>query len=76
MTQEELSRFYWVLATQANCMGGAIEFFEKGDEQRMWLMLLLWADVKQEAKELLDPHDTMALATAMGISDGIKKAWE
>ena len=76
MTQEELSKFYWVLATQANCMGGALASFEKGDEVHTWFFLLMWADVKQEAKEIADAHDTMSFAKAMGVSDGVRKAWE
>ena len=57
-------------------MGGAIEFFEKGDEQRMWLLLLIWADVKQEAKEIADAHDTLSFARALGVADGNRRAWE
>ena len=71
MTQEELSKYYWVLATQANCMGGAIESFKKGDDQHMWLFLLIWADVKQEADELREAHSTEALVKAMCQSNGV-----
>ena len=76
MTQYELSQFYFALSEQAEWMAGAIEAFEDGQETAVWYALIRWAAEKHLAKEIADAHDTMSFAKAMGVADGIKKAWE
>ena len=76
MTQEEMSRFYRALADQSLWMADAIESFEKGVEHTMWFSLIMWIQSKHLAKEIADAHDTMSFAKAMGVADGIRKAWE
>jgi len=76
MTQYELSHYYGLLSSQAIWMAKALVHYRYGNEQQMWYCLMLWAYVKQEAREIADAHDTMSFAKAMGVADGIKKAWE
>jgi hypothetical protein len=76
MTLVELSRYYWALASQANLMDVAIGHFEKGDEQTMWFTLFYWYSCKDIADEINSQHDNMAFARAIGMSNGIRKAWE
>lgn len=76
MTQDEMSRYYWALANQSNWMGVAISHFERGNEQEMWFSLFWWRECKDIAREIADAYDTMSFAKAMGVADGIKKAWE
>jgi hypothetical protein len=76
MTQFELGRYYWALSSQAHYMGKAIECLDSGQEQSHWYSMMLWAMYKHTAKEIADAYDTMAFARAMGMSDGIRKAWE
>jgi hypothetical protein len=76
MTQDEMSRYYGALANQSKWMSRAIECLENGQEQSHWYCMMLWAENKQRAREIADAYDTMAFAKAMGVSDGIRKAWE
>ena len=75
MTQYELSQYYFALSEQSEWMDAAIEAFEDGQEHAVWYALLRWADNKHRAREIADAHDTMSFAKAMGVSDGIKRAW-
>lgn len=76
MTQYELSRYYWALSNQAHYMGRAIECLENEQEQSHWYCMMLWVMYKHQAREIAGAHDTMSFAKAMGVSDGIRKAWE
>jgi hypothetical protein len=76
MTQYELSQYYFALSEQAEWMEAALMHYQFGDEERVWYDLLRWAAEKHRAREIADAHDTMSFAKAMGISDGIRKAWE
>jgi hypothetical protein len=76
MTQDEMSRYYGALANQSKWMSRAIECLENGQEQSHWYCMMLWVMYKHQAREIADAHDTMSFAKAMGISDGIRKAWE
>lgn len=76
MTQYELSQFYFALSEQAEWMSAAITHHEYGNEEEMWYSILRWAENKYRAKDIADAHDTMSFAKAMGVADGIKKAWE
>ena len=76
MTQQELSQYYFERSEQAEWMGMAIHHFDLNQEEKMWYDLLRWVDSKHAAQEIADAHDTMAFATAMGISDGITKAFK
>ena len=76
MTLSEYSRYCWALANQANWMDVAIGHFERGCEQEMWFSLFWWKECKDIADEINNKHDTMAFAKAIGMSNGIKKAWE
>ena len=57
-------------------MGMAIHHFDLEQEEKAWYALLRWVDSKHAAQEIADAHDNMAFATAMGISDGITKAFK
>jgi hypothetical protein len=76
MTQYELSQYYFALSEQAEWMDGAIKAFAGGHGHAVWYAMLRWAESKHQAKEIADAYDTMAFARAIGMSDGIKKAWE
>jgi inorganic pyrophosphatase len=76
MTQQELSQYYFARSMQADWMNMAIHHFDFKQEENMWYDLLRWVDSKHAAQEIADAHDTMAFATAMGISDGITKAFK
>ena len=76
MTQDEMSRYYGMLANQSKWMGRAIECLENRQEQSHWYCMMEWAMYKHRAREIADAHDTMSFAKAMGVADGIKKAWE
>ena len=76
MTQDEMSRYYGMLANQSKRMGRAIECFENGQEQSHWYCMMQWAMYKHTAREIADAHDTMSFAKAMGVADGNKRAWE
>jgi hypothetical protein len=76
MTQYELSQYYFALSEQAEWMDAALKHYQFGDEDRVWYAMLRWAESKHQAREIADAHDTMSFAKAMGVSDGIRKAWE
>jgi hypothetical protein len=76
MTQYELSQYYFALSEQSEWMDGAIKAFAGGQESATWYAMLRWAESKHQAREIADAHDTMSFAKAMGVSDGIRKAWE
>ena len=76
MTQQELSQYYFERSEQAEWMGMAIHHFDLEQEEKAWYALLRWVDSKHAAQEIAGAHDTMAFATAMGISDGITKAFK
>lgn len=76
MKQHELRDYYQALAEQAEHMDLALEAFERGWGRETFWCLLRWAEFKYIAREIADAHDTMAFAKAMGMSDGVKKAWE
>jgi len=76
MTQYELSQYYFALSEQAEWMQTAFYRYERGEEEKMWYAMLRWAESKHQAREIADAHDTMSFAKAMGVSDGIRKAWE
>jgi hypothetical protein len=76
MTQYELSQYYFALSEQAEWMDGAIKAFVDGQESATWYAMLRWAESKHQAKVIADAYDTMAFARAIGMSDGIRKAWE
>ena len=42
----------------------------------MWFSLFWWKECKDIADEINNKHDTTAFAKAIGMSNGIKKAWE
>jgi hypothetical protein len=76
MTQYELSQYYFALSEQAEWMDAALKHYQFGDEERVWYAMLRWAESKHQAREIADAHDTMSFAKAMGVADGIRKAWE
>ena len=76
MTQYELSQYYFALSEQAEWMETALNRYEWGEEENMWYAMLRWAESKHQAKEIADAYDTMSFARAIGMSDGIRKAWE
>lgn len=76
MNQYELRHYYWARSNQAICMARVLEHYRYKNEHNMWYCLMLWAMYKDIAEETANAHSTIAFATAMGISDGIKRAWE
>lgn len=76
MTQLELSRFYDALSQQAYWMGVAFDRFVDGLEHETWYAMLNWAECQHIVRKIADAHDTMSFARAMGISDGVRRAFE
>lgn len=76
MTLSELSRYHWALSNQAYFMHRALANFENGHEQELWVSLMFWVESKQIADEINNANDNMAFAHAIGLSHGIKRAFQ
>jgi hypothetical protein len=57
-------------------MGVAFDRFVDGLEHETWYAMLNWAEYQHIVRKIANAHDTMSLARAMGMSDGVRKAWE
>ena len=51
----------WMRVHQSRFAGGALEWFERGDEQSMWYCLLQWAYHKDIADTMCNEGETDGL---------------